>query len=55
MSTIGNWKLTLDVSQDPHILTRDEIDRHTLPAKSSTPPDAMDVVLTVARQVIIDN
>merc|ERR1740139_1602876 len=45
----------LDVLHRPHIGICHEIDRDTLPAESSTASDAVQVVLHVLRQVVIDD
>merc|ERR1740139_645371 len=45
----------LDVLHRPHIGICHEIDRHTLPAESTTAPDAVQVVLQVLRQVVVDD
>lgn len=47
--------LTLDVSQDAHILASNEVDGDTLATESSRSTDTVDVVLTIARQVVVDD
>lgn len=47
--------LTFDVSQDPHIFARHEVDSDTLAPEASRPTNPVDVVLSVARQIVVDN
>jgi hypothetical protein len=39
--------LTLNVSEDAHVLLCDEVDGHTLASESSTSTNSVDVILTV--------
>lgn len=45
----------LDVSENAHIIVRYEVNRHSLSAKSSRTPDAMDVEFALERQVVVDH
>ena len=45
----------LDVSEVSHITLSDEVNRHTFTAKSTGAANAMDVVLTVCGEVVVDN
>ena len=44
-----------NISQNSNILILDKINRHTFSSKSSGPTNSMDVVLTVAREVVVDD
>ena len=64
LDEIGNihWHLLdlsavelLDLSHHAHIFGGDEVNRNTLPSKTTTSTDSVDVVLTVGRKVIVDD
>ena len=55
MSASYKIKHTFDIPQDPDVFARDEVDGDTLPPEATAPANAMDVVLTVARQVVVDH
>lgn len=44
-----------DITQDSDIFAGDEVDGNTLATKSSTATDTVDVVLTVAGQIVVDD
>lgn len=45
----------LDLSHHSDVVGGDEVDRDTLSSKSSTTTDSVDVVLSVGRQVVVDD
>mmetsp|Transcript_16527 Transcript_16527/g.42337 ORF Transcript_16527/g.42337 Transcript_16527/m.42337 type:complete len:454 (+) Transcript_16527:479-1840(+) len=45
----------LDLAERPHVLAGEEVDRNTLATEAATAADAVDVVLPVRRQVIVDD
>lgn len=47
--------IKFNISQDPHILTRHEINRHTLPPEPPRPANSVDIVLTITRQIVVDD
>lgn len=46
---------TFNVSQNAHILASDEVDCHTLTTESSRSTNTVNIILTVAGQVVIDD
>jgi hypothetical protein len=48
-------KLTLNVTQNPNILASNEVDSHALASKPARTTNAVDVVLTVAGQIVVDH
>ena len=66
--SLYDWKLTvhwhlinlgrvvqLDVAKDSNVFAGNEVDGNTLAAESSTTTDSVDVVLTIAGQVVVDD
>merc|ERR1712061_665942 len=47
--------IALDVLHRAHVVVRDKVDRHASPPKSTTATDAMQVILHVRRQIIVDD
>lgn len=47
--------LTLNVPQDTNIFAGNEVDCDTLASETPGATNAMDIVLTIARQVIVDD
>ena len=47
--------LTLDVTQNSNIFASNKVDSHALAAEPARSTNAVDVVFTVARQVVVDN
>ena len=45
----------LDVAEEPHVVTRQEVDRHSLAAETTGAADSVNVVLTVGREVVVDD
>lgn len=46
---------TLNVSEDAHIFRGHKVDGHALAAESSTTTNSVNVVFSVAWQVVVDN
>ena len=46
---------TFNISQHSHVLRRDKVYRDALPSESAAAADAMDVVLPVRGQIVIDD
>lgn len=44
-----------DIPQHPDIFSRNKVDGDTLPSKSSTTSNTMDVVLPICREIVVDN
>ena len=51
---MGREGPTLNIPQNADILTRDKVDCDALTAESARTSDAVDVVLAVAGQVVVD-
>jgi hypothetical protein len=51
----GNVVEPLDVIEHPLIVTGDKVDSNTLPPKSTTTTDAVEVVFRLSGQVIVDD
>merc|ERR1712046_149218 len=45
----------LDLAQSAHVVSREEVDRHTLTTEPASTADAVDVVLAVGGQVVVDH
>jgi len=45
----------LDLAEGAHVLRREEVDGHALTAKAPTAADAVDVVLAVGGQIVVDH
>jgi hypothetical protein len=45
----------LDIAKDPDIFARNEVDSHSLASKPPRTTDAVDVVLTVAWQIVVND
>lgn len=52
---MGLFRLTLNITQDTHVLASNEVDGDTLATESARTTDAMDVILTVAGEVVVDD
>lgn len=48
-------KLTFNISQDPNVLAGHKVNGNTLPTKSSRTADTVDVVLSIAWEIVIDD
>lgn len=46
---------TFNVSQNAHILAGNEVDGHTLATESSRSTDTVNIILTVAGQIVVDD
>lgn len=48
-------ELTLNITQNADILAGNEVDGDSFPSKSSTSTNPVNVVLTIAGQIVVDN
>lgn len=44
-----------DIAQDTHIIARDKVDRNAFAPEATTSADSVDIVLAIARKVVIDD
>ena len=51
----GAMTLTFNVTEHAHVLGGDEVDRDTLPSETTTTTNAVDVILAVRGQIVVDD